>query len=398
MKKTVYAAPIGAVLGAMALSSTALASGWDTTGIDGMAILFSDKKFVVEGQAAYVDRNVDYKDVQGIAPGLNEASKDAIPDIWVNSVAAKANVWGNFDVFAEVHTPLIISEDPGMAWGGRYSLVKTDASALGIDGVVSYKHQLNESSNIRIFGGVRTVSLDFLMQAMSPLAPPPALNPAGLASFDLSSEERGIGWRLGAAYEMPEIALRATLIYDSATDVDLAGALSVDTLGAGPNPSDTPIAASVTLPQSVEARVQSGFAPGWMASLGVKWMDWSVLDDLTVNTAAGTPMLTRHLNYKDGWTVEAGVAHRLNDDLALGANIGWDQGIGDVYSDTYSIGLGGSYALSENVDLGFGGKAIYKTAQDGEYSSTKGGTTTTTTYSYDASWNFVASTKLTVSF
>lgn len=253
--------------------------------------------------------------------------------------------------------------------------------------MLSYKHEVSDGNFLRVFGGVRSVTVDYEQLSVGT---------AGTNKLEVETD-RQYGYRIGAAFEKPEIALRAMVAYESAIGVDLNGTLN----GA------TPVSAKADLPQSVEAKIQTGIAPGWLASLGVKWTDWSVLSELSVD-ASPAPGVTvknaivRDLSYSDGWIVEAGIGHTLTEKLSIGSTLTWDKGIGGPYSDYYAFGLGGSYDLTKNVKFSLGGRAIYKTAGEGVYEITKatptGPKTVTTNYDYDTSWNFAVSSKIRVAF
>lgn len=101
----------------------------------------------------------------------------------------------------------------------------------------------------------------------------------GTGRLDL--EGNGVGWRIGAAYEIPEIAFRASLMYNAAVDLgDVTGTLDLrqSPLAPGLGGRVTDVYGTAEMPQSVEFKLQSGFAPGWLAYGSVKWVDWSVLD------------------------------------------------------------------------------------------------------------------------
>lgn len=384
----------GTILGA---SGSAFATGWDVQGLNSYDLLFSNDKFVIQGQTSYVDRNVDFKNVEA-SGGLTGSVDNTIPDVWLHSVAVKANLFDGIDFFAKIDNPYIIREKPGFEWAGRYALGETVADSVGIDGMLSYKYDINDSSNIRLFGGVRSVEVSYEQSSMRPVVVPPPAPPGTVIDLqqgiDVESD-REFGWRIGAAYEIPELALRAKVSYDSEIDLDLDGDLSLD----GSRLSSA--SASATLPQAIEASIQSGVAPGWLVSLGVKWVDWSVLNELSVDFADLGSGTTRVLNYSDGWTVEAGVSHKLTDKLGVGGTVTWDQGIGGPYSDFWAFGLGGSYDVSDNVRLALGGRAVYKTADSGIYQNVdpaSGTVTSEAAYDYDSSWNFQLSSRLRVSF
>jgi long-chain fatty acid transport protein len=178
---------------------------------------------------------------------------------------------------------------------------------------------------------------------------------AGLLKLSLS--DGGVGYRAGVGYEIPEVALRGQLIYRSAVDVSATGTSTFIPFGfVFPAPSS----GEATFPQSVELKLQSGIAEGWLAYANVKWTDWSVFEVLDYVAANGSGAPTPgKLNFywRDGWTVNLGVAHRFNEKLAGTVGVTWDRGVAtgyDINSTTWSIAAGGSYTPSEQAELRFG--------------------------------------------
>lgn len=178
------------------------------------------------------------------------------------------------------------------------------------------------------------------------ISPPPALR-VGTRPVSLSGTE--MGWRAGLAYEIPEIALRISAIYNAAINYELSG--SYDGAAAS---------AEATTPQSIELKAQTGIAPGWLVLGSVKWVDWSVLQRLDVTSNSAEPIGT-DFSYRDGWTVTGGVGHALTDDLTVLGTLTWDRGTSSVdgdgvlesgtQTDRWGVTLGGAYSLSEAVEL-----------------------------------------------
>lgn len=163
----------------------------------------------------------------------------------------------------------------------------------------------------------------------------------GFMNANLKLHGTDYGYRVGVAYEIPEIAFRTQLMYRSGTSFGASGNFSIPL-------APTPFAATGAgvLPQSVELKVQSGIAPGWLAFGSVKWTDWSVQRQLVVSVP-GFPAANSAdvYNWKDGWTVSGGIGHAFNERVSGLAGITWDQGVGtgwDLSSDTWTLALGGS--------------------------------------------------------
>jgi long-chain fatty acid transport protein len=156
---------------------------------------------------------------------------------------------------------------------------------------------------------------------------------------DLKLDGKDYGYRVGAAYEITEIALRAELMYRSGTKYGAPGQIT------GLAPIALPAIGSGDLPQSVELNVQSGIAPGWLAFGSVKWTDWSVLDVLNVRVPAALVNSNDTFYWRDGWTVTGGIGHAFNDKISGLAAITWDRGVGtgyDLSGETWTFSVGGS--------------------------------------------------------
>jgi long-chain fatty acid transport protein len=206
---------------------------------------------------------------------------------------------------------------------------------------------------ISVLGGLYYQTLDFEQFVGGPGQP-----------LRFSLEDGGVGYRIGAAYEIKEIALRAQLMYRSAVDVSANGDIATNPGGVslGPTTGDA------RFPQSLEAKLQTGVAPGWLVYGSVKWTDWSVFDTLDYTINAALPLTspnTLNFFWRDGWTVTGGVGHAFNDQLSGTASIGWDRGVGtghDISTDTWTFALGGSYKPTQNVEVRGGLALLYLTS------------------------------------
>ncbi len=371
----------------LAGSGAAFAGAWDNMGIGSSELLFAPEDFVVEGSVTYVDRNVDYVSTNATAPN-GPVKTRATPDIWDFQGAVKLAITDNTDCLARFNNPLSIDEAMNPDWRGRYSGYETQATAFAFDATCSYKFQVGEGHFLRAIAGAKAQYLSYYSKGAHPTQ--------GTSEMDLNTDGMDYGWRVGVAYELPAYAMRASLIYDSQIESKFDG----DSSAGGVKIYDS--RASLTLPQSVELNVQSGIAPGWLVSAGVKWVDWSVIDVLSVESTALDPFLPdgetvhRKLSFKDGWTVKAGIGHALTEKLSLGSSVEWDRGVGGSYSDNYTLGFGGSYAANENVTFALGTAAIYKASGSGNANDLASGTVSE--YDYDSSWSFAVSTKVRLAF
>ena len=183
----------------------------------------------------------------------------------------------------------------------------------------------------------------------------------GKASTDVGDD--GVGWRAGIGYEIPQYALLATLIYNSAIGYDVTG--TGTNLATRGTPYSGPLAGSITMPQSVELKVRTGIAPGWLAFGSIKWADWSVDQDTPLCVPGSAACVTGDnalsaltLLFRDTWTVTVGAAHPFNDQFTLAGSLTWDQGASQGFTsqtDTWTVGLTGIWTPHKQFEVRLGG-------------------------------------------
>ena len=154
--------------------------------------------------------------------------------------------------------------------------------------------------------------------------------------FGLDSGE--VGWRAGVAYDIPEYAFRTQLLYRSGTDHEATSTATLPALGVS-----IPTTGAGSLPQSLELKMQTGVAPGWLVFGSAKWTDWSVLDSLDLNLG-GRPFSNTY-EWRDGWTFNAGIGHEFNERFSGAVLVGYDRGVStgwDYYGDVYTVAVSGA--------------------------------------------------------
>lgn len=217
---------------------------------------------------------------------------------------------------------------------------KLDTTAL--TGLAKYTFP----SNFSVFGGLRyqTFSAEAFIPYVSPV---PGITPPYAATGD---EDDALGYVVGIGYEMPEIALRVSLTYNSEIDHTIT---TRESSVLGVSTSDT----EVTTPQSVNLEFQTGIAPGTLIFGGVRWVDWTEFeiapDDYLFLTGFGDPSAGRPLvGYDDDiWTYTLGVGRAFTDAFSGAVSVTFEPQVGGFASNLgptdgiISVGVGGSYTL-----------------------------------------------------
>lgn len=389
--KTVF----GAGCLSLAIVGSASAGGFSRGSAD-TDILYEDGNFVMRTGVTYVSPKRKYSsfDAEPALVGTSYTDDYVIP-----SAAIKFNLGDNFRCAGT-----LVDNNGGSA---TYAVPKpsgklvedftTNEKAV----TCGVKFQAGPG-NVWVLGGGFTE--DFNYNRINEYAVGPYTLPK--AVLDLQGQK--FGYRIGLAYEIPEIALRGQVMYRSGTNYGADGKLNVPTavalgaeaqylgklaaaayakgdmdayaqfagqaqakgleaLGAAAAGSMSEFAATGTgnLPQSVEVKLQSGIAPGWLAFGSAKWTDWSIQKELLVTTENPYVGSADIYNWKDGWTLTGGVGHVFNDNVSGALSVTWDQGVTtgwDLSSDTYTFAAGGVLKDSWGGELRGGVGATYLTS------------------------------------
>lgn len=341
-------------------------------------LLFDPAQVTGEVSGTYVMPQRDLKNAKDTdpfdgtlaGPKFSSSARDT-ESYWVPNAGIKIGM-GPIDCLGDYSQPIGASSNPGANWAGAQSNVNTQVKSEAFGATCSYKMDLGKGQ-FRFIGGVFHEDVSgFKEQLVVPL-PSPVLG-TGIGRLDLEGD--GWGWRAGVAYEIPDIALRASLVYNSAVKLDnLSGTLDLTQVPGFINPAN-PLLGRVTdvygasqVPDSVELKLQSGIAPGWLAFGSIKWVNWSDLQSipfcptstkgvLACTTTSPVRATSLDLLYRDGWTVSAGIGHKFNDQWSGGAAITWDRGTTtglSAQTDTWTLSGGVSYTPTQNIELRFGG-------------------------------------------
>lgn len=162
-----------------------------------------------------------------------------------------------------------------------------------------------------------------------------------------------IGYILGAAYSIPEIALRASFLYHSQIDYSAEGSISANIPGV--TSFVTSGTAQTFTPQTVEIALQSGIAENTLAFVKMRWSEYGKLTTLKVygdeSTKAQNGLTLAQLKglsssidalvnpevsmfSNDTFDYSIGLGRKLNDKLTLGASFSGSIKLGGKSDDT----------------------------------------------------------------
>lgn len=202
---------------------------------------------------------------------------------------------------------------------GSQAEVRSDALTAAL------RYEIND--RVSAYGGLRAVSARGNVQLFNGSGP--AIAPLGSRYVLDASSDTEIGYLLGAAYEIPDIALRVALTYYSETDLSFTGVEGFTT------PTDVtltaPTAFDTTVPQQVLLEAQSGVAEGTLVFGSIRWVDWSefTIAPPAFTASAGAPLASFQedtITYtiggarvlSDNWTALGSITYEPSTDALMG--------------------------------------------------------------------------------
>lgn len=391
------------------LQSTALAGGLERGGYN-IDLLFDPSQFAVESSATFVMPQRKVKNVTDInpangnlnaIPGYSDSADDS-ESYWSPRIGAKAAIGDAADCMFDYSQPYGAHTKPGARWAGASDNVETKVNSDNYALTCSYRFDVGPGQ-LRVIGGANYLEMDGFKERL--LVPPEAIGFAATGIGRLDLETDGWGWRAGLAYEIPEYAFRASLMYYSEVKLkDITGTVDLTQVPAIVSPLGgliLPVEGSASMPDALELKVQSGIAPGWLAFGSVKWTDWSQLQRIAFYNS-GVEITSLDLGYQDGWTVTGGIGHKFNDQWSGAVSVTWDRGTSQEFgtqTDSWLFGAGVAYSPNQNVEIRLGGVIGILTGGESNPTTIDGvGVGDEATYEFDNDLVAALSTSLKIKF
>ncbi len=197
--------------------------------------------------------------------------------------------------------------------------------------------------------------------------------------YNFITRENGeLGWLAGAAYQIPEIALKASATYRSKIKHSAETTEHFNNAGLFKGLNALPAEnTDITTPQSVNLDFQTGIMANTVAFANLRWVNWK---DFSVRPpkfglASQQKPIVDSTGKKDGfslvaytddqYSVTAGVGRKLNDHWAGNVSVGWDSGAGNPVTTLgptegyWNVGLGIQYSPAPNYFIAGGVKYFW---------------------------------------
>ncbi|MEL7215396.1 MAG: hypothetical protein AAGJ96_05610 [Pseudomonadota bacterium] len=315
-----------------AATVTAHAGGLDRAGMN-VGVIFKEGNYA-EISGAFVSPSVSGVDSDGDSTGNIAESYTTF------SGALRYEINDKLSISAIVDEPY--GADIDYPDGSNFTGTFGDVSSTGIAAIARYK--INDS--VSVHGGLRYITLDTAARFQGDAF-------GGLSGYTYSGDGAGTAFLAGGAYEMPEIALRVALTYQTGVDIDL------DTTESGPLGSGTSTTTAETPPR-ILLDFQTGIAEGTLLFGSIQHVAWDgfrVSPNLLFTNGGG-----RHLVdlKSDAITYRLGLGRRINEQLSLASTVTYEASSGNEVSalaatdGTLQLGVGGTYRVSDMIEVAGG--------------------------------------------
>ena len=338
MKKNIFAA----VLSVASLSAGAVFSVGPDSGGSGT----QDYSFILDsGNSISVNRvtntpklSGNYPDGSEIKNGYNSASWTQIDAKWDYNGTTLGISTGT------PYAPHTILYQDGALTNAGAKLSSNETAILASRGL---------GNGMKVFGGIRLNQVK--VRTDRPFAGLPAnttYSVAGGYSYELDSGTT-TGFAIGAAYEMPQIMLRASIQYNS--EIAHKQAKETETI-AGTSFASSPD--DLVAPSSMIIKLRSAITPRMLAYANWRSSKYSALK-VTGNNAGGAGVEGSIYSGTSGIDYAVGLAYKVNDqiNLALATTKGQskdDGSLADIltpYQGTSANVIGGSFKVNDNVEI-----------------------------------------------
>ncbi len=320
-------------------------------------------------------------DVSGKANANGSSLSDMGDDYYFPSAALKLQVTDHFSFGLLYDQPF----GADVTYSTTDSALALNGSGLFHNGTEPTEVEVKSQSISMIFGYQPTENFNFyagpVYQTIEGDVQLRGLAYDGSATFggyNASIKETGdIGWLAGAAFQIPDIALKASVTYRSEIEhsVNVKESFNSAGLFAGLNAAPS-LNTDITTPQSVNLDFQTGIMANTVAFANVRWVDWSNFSiqpykfglaskNALVQSQSGKPEFDLVAYTDDQISATVGVGRKLNDQWAGNVSVGWDSGAGnpvDTLGPTegyWNVGLGAQFSPTPQTFIAGGVKYFW---------------------------------------
>lgn len=223
-----------------------------------------------------------------------------------------------------VNAPFGLSTEWDSQWAGMFYAIRSKVQTLNINPVISWK--VNQYFSLAV--GVSYEQLKAtLTNAVTPLIP--------TAQGRLDGSEWGWGWNAGALVDFGQ-GTRLGATYRSAIGYTINGTLSFNEPALAPLDSGAKV--DLRLPQTFSLALSQKFTEQLRALVDFTATGWNSISALNVvatsGPAAGLPVSSTPLNFKNSWRAGVGLEYQINPPWLVRAGVAYDRSpVQDAYRE-----------------------------------------------------------------
>jgi long-chain fatty acid transport protein len=294
-----------------------------------------------------------------------------MPHAYAALPLAEGRVWLGLGVSAPFGLVTDYQED----WFGRYDSTKSELTTIDVAPTLAMK--VTEWASIGAGFDVQYADATLENAVPNPIAPGGPTPPTD-GQFRAEGDDWSVGFNVGLLIE-PTPRTRIGLQYRSAIEHELDGDARLSGL-APPLDAQNGTAdasAELDLPAMASIGVAHEVTPDLTLLGHVAWYGWDSFDEIRVRFDDGRADVVEPQNYRDTWAIGLGAEYRLTDAWTLRGGVSYDQTpTRDAVRNTrvpdgdrYWIAIGASYELSDTIglDLAYG----HRFFEDGDIDRTR---------------------------
>jgi long-chain fatty acid transport protein len=294
------------------------------------------------------------------------------PAVMPHAYAALPLVDGRLWFGLGVSAPFGLITDYQEDWFGRYDSTKSELTTIDVAPTLAMK--LTEWASIGAGLDLQYADATLENAVPSPTAPG-GPSPATDGRFRAQGDDWSVGFNVGLLVT-PTPRTRVGLQYRSGIEHELKGDASLSGLAPPLDLQNGTAGASaeLDLPAMASIGVAHDVTPHLTLLGHVAWYGWDSFDEIRVRFDDSRADVVEPQNYRDTWAIGLGAEYRLTDVWTLRGGVSYDQTpTRDAFRNTrvpdgdrYWISIGASYELSDRIgfDVAYGHRFFENTDID----------------------------------
>ncbi|MDC0633570.1 hypothetical protein OAP28_00470 [Planktomarina sp.] len=345
------------------------AGGMEATALSA-GFMFEDGSYgsaSVQSQSPSVQGTIKWTGAGSLSPaaaggvvGESATSGSLVGSVTSTNLKAKMDVLDNMSVGIAYYRQAGIKLDYQTNWASaatKGALPKVDLDVTALAALVKYDF----NDNISTLAGIKYGTASNATVSI----------PIGVGVNATATGESALSYIAGAAYEIPEIALRAELMYETSAAYSLTTAFAAVTgiaaLGVPTHGVQTGTIDAST-PDYINLYVQSGIAEDTLAYVSARQANWKTNQvsytnpESKTNAAAAAGTVRTLSDFADTTSYEIGVGRKFGDTWSSSIAYNWEGGSGPDSTSLFTLtdgrqglSVGVKYSLNENTAISFGG-------------------------------------------